>query len=251
MGKSHNSLDIVLSSNFYVLKGTGSDVQPCWLRGSVVLNLVESATLKEITLTFRGKARIPNATGETASVLGSNHQSITVTSHEWSFLQGELTHSPTLKAGRHVFPFDLQLEDSLPSSIAVPSSLSSICYKLRATAVRTGFSSNLHATIPVRILRTFATEALEYQQTLEIENTWPEKLMYSIMLPHKAWAVGDHVSTLVKFSPLAKGVRITGITVTLQEHLKTSTRAGPTHDSARPIAIGKYELRDGHAISVQ
>jgi hypothetical protein len=61
-----------------------------------------------------------------------------------------------------------------------------ISYKLRATAVRAAaFSTNLHAQCPVTLLRSLSHDALEYQQTLEIENTWPEKLMYSIMLPHK------------------------------------------------------------------
>ena len=34
------------------------------------------------------------------------------------FLEGEKRHSHTLKAGRHLFPFQLQLGGSLPSSIA-------------------------------------------------------------------------------------------------------------------------------------
>jgi len=32
--------------------------------------------------------------------------------------------------------------------------------------------------------------------------------MYSIMGPHKAWAVGDTLTALVKFSPISKGTRV-------------------------------------------
>ena len=42
----------------------------------------------------------------------------TICTHDWSFLEGEKRHSHTLKAGRHLFPFQLQLGGSLPSSIA-------------------------------------------------------------------------------------------------------------------------------------
>ncbi|KAF8513113.1 hypothetical protein BU17DRAFT_53628 [Hysterangium stoloniferum] len=248
--KSHNSLDIVLASKYFCLRGTGVDVQPCVIHGSVVLNLVEATTFKEITMQFRGKSRVPNVQGE-GSVLGGGYQTQVITTHDWSFLECELTHTPTLKAGRHVFPFSLQFDENLPSNMILMGGLAGIGYKLRATAVRPGFSSNLHATTPVRILRNFAPEALEYQQTLELENTWPEKLMYSIMVPHKAWAAGDTVAALIKLSPLVKGVKITSITTSLQEHLKTYTRSGPPHDETRTVASAKYEIRHGHAVTSQ
>ncbi|EGO25773.1 hypothetical protein SERLADRAFT_388228, partial [Serpula lacrymans var. lacrymans S7.9] len=105
-----------------------------------------------------------------------------ICNHDWTFLEGEKRHSHTLKAGRHLFPFQLQLGGSLPSSISTTAyGGASVMYKLRAVAVRPGLSHNLQTAIPISIMRSFAPEALEYQQTLEIENTWPEKLMYSIM----------------------------------------------------------------------
>jgi hypothetical protein len=61
-----------------------------------------------------------------------------------------------------------------------------VFYKLRACAHRAGaFSSNFQATKPVSLLRTFTAEALEFTQTLEIENSWPQKVAYSLTLPHK------------------------------------------------------------------
>ena len=98
-----------------------------------------------------------------------------VCNHEWSFLEGNRSHAHTLKAGRHLFPFQLQIGGSLPSSI-VTSALggASVHYKLRATAVRSGFAithRDLTALFPIIIMRGFGPEALEYQQTIEIENT--------------------------------------------------------------------------------
>jgi hypothetical protein len=52
-------LDITLESNCVFLKGTGVDVEPAYLTGQVALTLTEPTSLKEITLQFRGKARLP------------------------------------------------------------------------------------------------------------------------------------------------------------------------------------------------
>lgn len=52
-------LDIALESNCVFLKGTGVDVEPAYLTGQVALTLTEPTSLKEITLQFRGKARLP------------------------------------------------------------------------------------------------------------------------------------------------------------------------------------------------
>ena len=88
----------------------------------------------------------------------------------------------------HSFPFQLTLEPdtTIPSSIRTWNNDAYVFYKLRAVAHRSGaFSSNFQATKPVNIIRTFTAEALEFTQTLEIENSWPMKVAYSLTLPHK------------------------------------------------------------------
>ncbi|KAJ7072018.1 hypothetical protein C8F01DRAFT_1102191 [Mycena amicta] len=191
--KERSYLEISLDNEYVCLKGTGNDVEPARLTGHVVLHLAESTPIKEITLQFRGKARLPPAPNDSSMHLSSSVSTYIICTHDWSFLEGERKHSHTLKAGRHFFPFQLQIGGSLPSSVTTGvSGGASVAYKLRAQAVRPGLvNSNLRADGVVQILRSFSGEALEYQQTLEIENTWPEKLMYSIMIPHKAWASTD------------------------------------------------------------
>ncbi len=171
-----------------------------------------------------------------------------ICNHEWSFLEGEKKHSHTLKPGRHFFPFQLQLGGSLPSSIFTNASGGAcVAYKLRAHVVRSGFSHNLQALVPVTLIRSFAAEALEYQQTLEIENTWPEKLMYSIMIPHKAWAAGDTLTALVKFSPLVKGVGVLSINTIIQETTKVYARTG-AQEQSRTVASVRHEIINGKAV---
>ncbi|KAF4567339.1 hypothetical protein EYR40_006337 [Pleurotus pulmonarius] len=249
--KERQRVDIVLDSDCLYLKGTGVDVEPALLSGHVILYLAESTPIKEITLQFRGKARLPVPPGESISLNNSPHNYI-LCNHEWSFLEGEKKHSHRLKAGRHVFPFQLQIGGSLPSSISTNAGGgANIVYKLRAHVVRPGFtfSHNLQTVVPVSVIRAFTAEALEYQQTLEIENTWPEKLMYSIMLPHKAWAAGDRIAAVVKFSPLAKGVRILSITSTIHETTKLYGRSGH-QESTNPVCSIIHEMVGGVAVEV-
>ena len=178
----------------------------------------------------------------------STSLSYTVCNHDWSFLEGDKKHSHTLKEGRHVFPFQLRIGGSLPSSITtLESSGASVSYRLRAQATRPGLNHNLQATVPVYIIRSLSQESLEYQQTLEIENTWPEKLMYSIMLPHKAWAAGDTLVALVKFSPLSKGTSIIRVASSLHETTSIYGRSG-SQDHVRVVANVKQAIVNGRAV---
>lgn len=62
--KAHSYVDINVNSDTLVLRGTGVDVTPALLSGNVVLHLTEPTSIKEITLQFRGKARIPPSASE-------------------------------------------------------------------------------------------------------------------------------------------------------------------------------------------
>jgi hypothetical protein len=64
--KSH--LDIILDAPYLALKGAGPDVESTTLRGHVALHLPESMSFKELTLQFRGKARIPAPASESCVI---------------------------------------------------------------------------------------------------------------------------------------------------------------------------------------
>jgi hypothetical protein len=57
--KERPHLDVILDSQYLVLKGTGPDVDPTTLSGHVPLFLTEATAIKEITLQFKGKAKMP------------------------------------------------------------------------------------------------------------------------------------------------------------------------------------------------
>ena len=52
-------IDIALDTHYLTLKGTGPDAEATRLSGNVVLFLSDATSIREITLEFRGKAKIP------------------------------------------------------------------------------------------------------------------------------------------------------------------------------------------------
>ncbi|GAA5831217.1 hypothetical protein JCM5353_007384 [Sporobolomyces roseus] len=218
-------LEIALESSDLVLRGfTGDEFDPAVLNGEVILNLTHSTDLREVSLVFTGTAKI--AWRDTSA----HHHDHPLFFHDFNFLNPSSHTAPhqskkehhqvhTLKPGRHVFPFSLHVPGSLPASLRTYSGSGVIEYKLKARAERPGITAaDWKARRVVRIARGFGVDAVEYNQTLEIENTWPGKVMYSFTLPHKAFAAGDTIPVAVKFSPLAKGVRIVSLVTTIREH---------------------------------
>lgn len=170
-------------------------------------------------------------------------------SHDWSLLEGAKGHKHMLKAGTHSFPFQLNIDDSFPSTISVGTS--SILYKLRATVIRSSFSSNWVAQRPVTVIRGFSPEALEYNQTLEIENTWPQKIMYSVMIPHKAFAAGDEIPVSLKFTPLAKGVAVMNVETAIKQYLSIRAKGALPFQDARVVAKTTHFIRNGQPVEAR
>ncbi|KAJ7460713.1 hypothetical protein FB451DRAFT_1096503 [Mycena latifolia] len=242
-------MEILLDHDYVFLRGTGVDVEPARLSGNVALYLTEPTTIKSITLQFRGKAYLPVPPQDSTHSSANPPSTYIVCKHNWSFLEGQKKHGYTLKAGRHLFPFQLQVGGSLPCSIITDLfGGASVTYKLRAVAQRTGFSHNLQAAAPVYILRSLGQTALEYQQTRDIEHAWAGKLMFSVAIPHIAWAAGDELLALLKVSPLVKGVGVVSVTTSLRETTKVFGRPG---SSTRTVATVTHEILGGKAVELK
>jgi hypothetical protein len=244
----HERMEILLDHEYVFLRGTGEDVEPARLSGNIALYLTEATTIKSITLQFRGKTYLPVPPQDQHS--SSNPPSTYhLCKHDWSFLEGQKKHSYTLKAGRHLFPFQLQVGGSLPCSVVTDAfGGASVTYKLRALAQRTGFSHNIQAVTPVYLLRSLGSTALEYQQTRDIEHAWLNKLMFSVAIPHTAWAAGDELVALLKISPLVKGVGVLSVTTSLRETTKVFGRSGAL---TRTVASVTHEILGGKAVEMR
>ncbi|KIJ18419.1 hypothetical protein PAXINDRAFT_8666 [Paxillus involutus ATCC 200175] len=98
--------------------------------------------------------------------------------------------------------------------------------------------------MPISIIRSFAPEALKYQQSLEIKNTWPDKLMYSIMILHKVWEIGNKLTTIIKLSPLSKGVQVLTVVTNITETTKLHCRGGVQEHTCSVTTV-KHNLVNG------
>ncbi|KAJ6561214.1 hypothetical protein DFH09DRAFT_1160786 [Mycena vulgaris] len=236
--KESQRMEILLDHDYVFLRGTGVDVEPARLSGNVALFLTEPTTIRSITLQFRGKAYLPLPPQDSAHSSANPPSTYVLCKHNCTAI-----HS---RQGRHLFPFQLQVGGSLPCSIITDAfGGASVTYKLRAVAQRTGFSHNLQAVAPVYVLRSLGQTALEYQQTRDIEHEWAGKLMFSVAIPHVAWAAGDELLALLKVSPLVKGVGVLSVTTSLRETTKVF---GRPNSLTRTVAMVTHEILGGKAV---
>ncbi|KAM0749136.1 hypothetical protein T439DRAFT_358253 [Meredithblackwellia eburnea MCA 4105] len=247
-------LEINLQSSDLVLRGlTGEEAEPALLNGELILNLFEPTQVKDITLAFNGTAKVSWRDTTT------HHYDHPIFFHDFNFLHPSPSstsspsdhpslgssstkhHAQTLKPGRHLFPFSLHVPGSLPASLRTYSGTCVIEYRLKALVVRPGFGHDWKSKKVVKISRGFGVDAVEYNQTLEIENTWPGKVMYAFTIPHKAYAAGETIPVSVKFSPLAKGVQIASLVTTIREHTTVHSK-NSSHSEARDATTVKYNF---------
>lgn len=144
----------------------------------------------------------------------------TIFSHRWEpFVGGGSngsSRSTTLAAGNYEWPFELLLPgDTCESVEGLPEA--NIIYHLKATVARGKLAYDLHAKKRVRIIRTLESSALEFLHAMSVENIWPNKVEYSIVVPQKAVVFGSSIPLETRFTPLLKGLEIGDITCKLVE----------------------------------
>ncbi|KNZ59189.1 uncharacterized protein VP01_1789g10 [Puccinia sorghi] len=220
------------------------------LAGSIVLQLAEPTSFKHISLVLKAVARIDFLDG--LSGKRYHHESPLFTNHS-EFLPrcSDASHTHTLQSGLHQFHFCLKLPPGLPASLRTYSGSALIYYKLKAVAARpNSFLLKHHSRFEtkkfLRVSRSFPAEALEWSQTLDIENTWPGKISYEISLPRKAFVAGETIPISIKFTPLVKGVRVTSLVVTIKEHVTLLAKPGATpHVENRDVGEYRFEFTRG------
>lgn len=126
---------------------------------------------------------------------------------------------------------------------------SHISYKLKATVARGKLAYDLHAYKAVRIVRTLDPSALELAHAMTVENIWPNKIEYQIIIPQKAIIFGTAIEVEMKFTSLLKGLRIGQIKCQLIEAQEFTIPGATQHTerhykSQRDIDTWTYELRD-------
>ena len=136
-----------------------------------------------------------------------------------------------LPAGNHEYPFEYTMPGDTAESVeGIPEA--SITYRLKATVGRGKLAYDLHAYKHLRVIRTLEPGALEFHHAMSVENIWPNKIDYSIVIPQKAVVFGGRINVNMRLTPLLKGLEMGKINIKLVEVRETCIQ-GPTGLSVR------------------
>ncbi|KAK3316167.1 hypothetical protein B0H66DRAFT_604478 [Apodospora peruviana] len=219
--------EIRLDNDFIVFRGNEHESSGQLLKGVVVLCLISPLKVEEISLRLTGSLKLNWNDTRVTSTGMTNHRvdrTTVIYQHKWPHL-GDLPtratdaahpRAVTLEPGNYEYPFELMLPGDLTESVEGLRE-GTISYKLKATISRGFISSDIHAYKRLRIIRTLDPSALEFLHAMSVENIWPNKVEYSIMVPQKAVVFGSSIPLETRFTPLLKGLELGDVTVKLME----------------------------------
>ncbi|CCH58829.1 hypothetical protein TBLA_0A10510 [Henningerozyma blattae CBS 6284] len=162
-----------------------------------------------------------------------------------SFLGTSQSNYRTLVRGNYEFPFSVILPGTLPETVeGLPNA--SVAYTMQATIERSKGYSDLTCKKQFRVVRTMAPDSVELSETVCVENSWPDKVEYSISIPARSIAIGSSTPITIKLVPILKRLRLGPIKVTLIEHVQYRGSFGSVNNEERTVL--KMKIRDplGH-----
>ncbi|KND90652.1 putative HECT-type ubiquitin ligase-interacting protein creD [Tolypocladium ophioglossoides CBS 100239] len=251
---SYSLFDIRLDQDFIVFRGNDHESSGQLLKGVVVLCLSSSLRLEDVRLRLTGTLRL-SWTDQRSSTPGVSGQKVdkttTILDHRWAPFIGTHGKSVTLPAGNYEYPFEYTLPGDTPESVeGMPEA--SITYRLKATVGRGKLAYDLHAYKHLRIIRTLEPGALEFLHAMSVENIWPNKVDYSIVVPQKAVVFGGTINIEMRFTPLLKGLELGEITAKMLE-IRDTWNEGSTglsireHRTEREVSTWRFEAnREEH-----
>ena len=74
--------------------------------------------------------------------------------------------------------------------------------------------------------------------------------MYSVMIPHKAFAVGDDIPVALKFAPLVKGCSVLSIDTTVRQYTTVKSKSITPLQDSKDVAHATHIIRNGRAINL-
>ncbi|KAM3467342.1 hypothetical protein MY5147_008821 [Beauveria neobassiana] len=251
---SYSLFDIRLDQDFIVFRGNDHESAGQLLKGVVVLCLSQPLRIEDIHLRLTGTHRVSWADprSSTPAVAGQKVDKTTlILDHRWAPFVGTHGKSMTLPAGNYEYPFDFTLPGDTSESVeGIPEA--SITYRLKATVSRSKLAYDLHAYKHLRIIRTLEAGALEFLHAMSVENIWPNKLEYSVVIPQKAVVFGGVVDMEMRFTPLLKGLELGEVTAKMIE-TRECVIQGSTginireHKTERDVATWKFQVtREDH-----
>ena len=140
----------------------------------------------------------------------------------------------TLDIGNYEFPFSTVVPGNIPESVeGLPGC--SVVYVIEATLERGKFYSDITTRKRLRVVRTFSTDAAELTETVAVDNTWPQKVEYSLSVPSKVIATGSVIPISFTLVPLLKGIRFGRVKVQFLELYMYVGYVPPPYSAERSI----------------
>ncbi|ATZ56425.1 hypothetical protein BCIN_13g02620 [Botrytis cinerea B05.10] len=248
--------EIRLDEEIIVLRGGENEASSQLLKGSVVLCLPAALKVEDVHLRMTGQLKVGwNDQRVTPTGISNNRVDRTteIFSHRWApFVGGGGPGSSSkgllLPAGNYEWPFELVIPGSMSESVEGLND-SHIIYKLKATVARGKLAYDLHAWKPVRIVRTLDPSALELAHAMTVENIWPNKIEYQLVIPQKAIVFGTSITIEMRFTSLLKGLKIGKIKchlIEVQEFVLpgTSTTSDRYWKNSRDVDAWTFELNE-------
>ncbi|KAM0246396.1 hypothetical protein ACHAQJ_010232 [Trichoderma viride] len=216
---SYSLFDVRLDDDFIVFRGNEQESSGQLLKGVVVLCLSSPLRMEDVHLRLIGTLRLhwSDPGSSTPGVTGQRvDRTISILDHRFPAFVGTHGKSMTLPAGNYEYPFEYTLPGDTAESVeGIPEA--SITYRLKATVSRGKFAYDLHAYKHLRIIRTLEPGALEFLHAMSVENIWPNKIEYSIVIPQKAVVFGGTINMEMRFTPLLKGLELGDISAKMVE----------------------------------
>lgn len=146
----------------------------------------------------------------------------------------------TLVKGNYEFPFSAIIPGSLVESVeGLPNA--AVTYALEATIERPK-QPDLICKKHLRVIRTLAIDAVELSETVSVDNSWPEKVDYTISIPTKAIAIGSSTMINILIVPILKGLKLGPVRISLVENSQYCGSYGGVINQERMVA--KLKLKD-------
>lgn len=194
-------------------------------KGHGSLHMSKSSSLKGSTSSLKSLGLSFRSLSATSLATASNNNSS-------ANLNGKGTH--LLASGNYEIPFSAILPGHMPESVeGLPGA--SVTYKLEALIDRGKFHNVMLAKKHVRVVRTMTADAVELSETMAVDNTWPNKVEYSLSVPSKAIAIGSGTPVSITLVPLLKGLRLGTIKMTLVEMYGYIGYLPPPHLAERVV----------------
>lgn len=244
--------EIRLENDFIVFRGSEHESAGQCLKGVLVLCLARSLRVDEIHLRLTGTLRL-TWTQSKMTATGVSSQKVDKTTpilqHRWEPFVGGEGKSVTLQAGNYEFPFEYMMPGNTAETLeGIPEA--SVSYRLKARVVRHRLASDIHTYKHLRVIRTLEPAALEFLHAMSVENIWPNKVDYSIVIPQKAVVFGGKLAIMMRFTPLLKGLEMGHITARLMEIRESFVHAGGIktreHRAERETGVWTFNVTRRH-----